>query len=141
MKQMLSTIFAALAIVGAVTAQVPATGILSNGLRYVIQPASPPCDPSNSELLFGFADCAPREAQSAIVTIMGGDDAVSGYVVTLTYEDDGVVKQIARTVKRTAFSSSAGFETGRLATSKLPGVRIREISVGIVGKTATGRVE
>lgn len=137
MRQIFSMfIFAALAF-----AQAPSTGILANGLRYVIQPASPPCEPSNQELLFGFAECAPREAQSIIVTIMGGDTSVSGYVVTVSYEDNGVVKQITKTVKRTAFSSSAGFETGRVATSRLPGVRITEIVVGIVGKTASARVE
>lgn len=137
MKQLVSMlVFAGLAI-----AQVPATGILENGLRYVIQPASPPCDPDAGERLFGFAECAPREAQSSIVTIMGGDDSVSGYVVTLTYEDDGVVKQITQTVTRRGFSSSGGFETGRVATSRLAGVRWKSVSVGVVGKTASARVE
>lgn len=121
--------------------QVPATGILENGLRYVIQPASPPCDPSEGERLFGFAECAPREAQSVIVTIMGGDQNVSGYVVTLQYEDEGVVKSITRTVTRKAFTASAGFETGRVATSRLPGIRTKSITVGIVSKAATAKVE
>ena len=137
MRQIISMlIFAGLAI-----AQVPATGILENGLRYVFQPASPPCDPDSGERLFGFAECAPREAQSSIVTIMGGDDSVSGYVVTLTYEDDGVVKQITRTIARRGFSSSGGFETGRVETSRLAGVRWKAVSVGIIAKTASARVE
>lgn len=137
MKQIVSV----LVFAGCLFAQAPATGILDNGLRYVIQPASPPCEPSNQELLFGFAECAPVEAQSAIVTIMGGDANVDGYVVTLTYETDGVTRQITRTVKRAGFSASAGFETGRLATSRLPGARVKQITVGIVAKAATARVE
>ncbi len=137
MKQLFSMLFFA----GLAIAQVPATGILDNGLRYVIQPASPPCDPSEGERLFGFAECAPREAQSSIVTIMGGDDSVSGYVVTLTYEDGGVVKQITQSVTRRGFSSSGGFETGRVETSRLAGIRWKAVAVGIVGKTASARVE
>ncbi len=137
MKQL----FGMLVFAGLAFAQVPATGILDNGIRYVIQPASPPCDPDSGERLFGFADCAPRDAQSSIVTIMGGDESVSGYVVTLTYEDDGVLKQITRTISRRGFSSSGGFETGRVATLRLPGVRWKGIVVGITGKTASARVE
>lgn len=141
MKYSTQLVFSGLLLAGLTYAQAPATGILPNGLRYVIQPASPPCEPSEQELLFGMAECAPAEAQSAIVTIMGGDNAVSGYVVTLTYEQDGVTKQITRNVQRRAFSASAGFETGRLATSRLPGVRVKQIAVGIVTKTETARVE
>jgi predicted RNA-binding protein with TRAM domain len=137
LRQML---FAALVTASLSLAQVPATGILTNGLRYVIQPASPPCEPGG-EMLFGIAECAPREAQSTLVTIMGGDASVSGYVVTITYEDEGVVKQITRVIQRRAFSSTAALETGRVATSKLPGIRVKEITAAIVGKAETARVE
>lgn len=141
-KQSLLLVSAGLIFASAASAQVPATGILDNGLRYVIQPASPPCEQSNQELLFGFAECAPAEAQSTIVTIMGGDASVDGYVVTLTYETaDGVTRQITRTLKRTAFSTSAGFETGRVRTPRLPGVRWTGITAGITNRTATARVE
>lgn len=134
-------LFTAFVFAGLAFGQAPATGILDNGLRYVIQPASPPCDPSNQELLFGFAECAPPEAQSAIVTIMGGDASVEAYVVTLTYEQDGVTKQIQRIVKRSAFSASAGFETGRLHSARFPGARVKQISAAIVAKASTARVE
>lgn len=141
-KQYMLLVSAGLIFASAASAQAPATGTLDNGLRYVIQPASPPCEPSNQELLFGFAECAPAEAQSAIVTIMGGDASVDGYVVTLVFEStDGVTRSISRTVKRTAFSASAGFETGRMATSRLPGVRVKQITVGIVAKAATATVQ
>ena len=140
--QIMMLVSAGLVLASAASAQAPATGTLDNGLRYVIQPASPPCEPSNQELLFGFAECAPVEAQSAIVTIMGGDTSVDGYVVTLTYESaDGVTRSITRTVKRAAFSVSAGFETGRLATSRLPGARVKAVAVALVVKTATATVQ